>query len=339
MSEPLRLSTPSPAGAADLVAALGAVPLFAGVPEEDLRDLASVFKPVELGPGELLWRQAAPVDGLHILLSGEARVTRRLPGEREIEVARLGPGAVMGEIPLLGGGTHSATVRAGGPCSLVFLHRKDFHARMQSGRPGALILKRRIVEIACARVRTDHASLATSIGDDAASVDGTAPPLPRVPRGEPAAAPSLLYASRLPFFRRLGAEFVSSLLDRGETLHIAPRSVLLEEGETARHCYITLNGAVEDVLRRGARTVRVRFAGPGRASGYLGLLDGGPASATTVARERTIVLAIAAQDFHAMLQGGDDASRAFAAAIEHDVMDVLRSTASPKAHLAAAGAR
>ncbi len=339
MSEPLRLSTPSPAGAADLVAALGAVPLFAGVPEEDLRDLASVFKPVELGPGELLWRQAAPVDGLHILLSGEARVTRRLPGEREIEVARLGPGAVMGEIPLLGGGAHSASVRADVPCSLAFLHRKDFHARVQSGRPGALVLKRRIVEIACARVRSDHGSLAASIGGDAPALNGTPTPVRSLPRGKGAAMPSHTYASRLPFFRRLGAEFVSSLLDRGETLQFAPRCVILEEGDRASHCYVTLNGAVEDVLLRGTRTLRVRFAGPGRAFCHLGLLDGGPASATSVARERTVALALAAQDFHALLRGGDDLSRAFAAAVEHDLMDVLRSTASPKAHLAAAGGR
>jgi CRP-like cAMP-binding protein len=340
MSELGYAGTPSPVDeAGDLAAALGAVPLFAGMPDEDLLDLASVFKHVELRAGEVLWRQAAPVDGLHVLLSGEARVTRRLPGEREIEVARLGPGSVMGEIPLLGGGAHSATVRADAGCSLVFLPRKDFHARMQSGRPSALMLKRRIVEIACARIRSDHASLAAAIGGGAAPANGTRAPAAPVTGGQVAARPSSAYASRLPFFRRLGAELVPSLLDRGETLWIAPRSVLLEEGETASHCYLMLNGAVEDVLRRGTRTVRVRFAGPGRALCHLGLLDGGPASAASVARERTVVLAIAAQEFHAMVEGRDELSRAFAGAIEHDLMDVLRSTASPKAHLAAAGAR
>jgi CRP-like cAMP-binding protein len=340
MSEPLRGGGPSFVGEADdLAAALGEVPLFAGMSDGDLLDLASVFKRVELSAGEVLWRQASPVDGLHILLGGEARVTRRLPGEREIEVARLGPGAVMGEIPLLGGGTHSATVRAGAPCSLAFLPRKDFHARMQSGRPGALMLKRRIVELTCARVRSDHASLAASLGGDAAPLDGFNAPVRRVLRRQAVATPSATYASRLPFFRRLGAEFVPSLLDSSETLEIAPRGVVLEEGETPSHCYVTLNGAVEDVLRREAQTIRVRFAGPGRAFCHLGLLDGGPASATSVARERTLVLAIAAQDFHAMLRGTDDLSRAFAEAIEHDLMDVLRSTASPKAHLAAAGGR
>ena len=335
MSEPSTVSRPSSIdNAGGLAAALGVVPLFDEMSDEDLLDFASVFKRVDLKMGEVLWRQATPVDGLHVLLSGEARVSRRLPGEREVEVARLGPGAVMGEVPLLGGGTHSATVRADSPCSLVFLHRKDFQARIQSGRPSALTLKRRIVEITCARVRSDHVALAASIGGDARPVKANAASVQRLPRTQ-VATPSHTYVARLPFFRELGAQFVSSLLGCGETLHVAPRCVILEEGEMASHCYIVLNGAVEDVLRRGTQTIRVRFAGPGRALCYLGLLDGGPATATSVARERTLVLAIVAQDFAARLLGRDDLSRAFAAAIEYDLMDTLRSTASPKAHLAA----
>lgn len=339
MSEPLAAGTPGPPDADRIATALGRVPLFAGMPDEDLRDFASVFRPVDLGTGEVLWRQATPVDGLHILLGGEALVSRRLPGEREIEVARLGPGAVMGEIPLLGGGTHSATVRADSPCSLVFLHRKDFHARIGLGRPSALTLKRRIVEIACARVRSDHGAIAASMDGDPAPVDGNGASVGRARRGEAVATPSPAYVSRLPFFARLEPRFVSSLLDCGETLRIAARDVILEEGETATHCYVTLNGAVEDVLRRGPRTIRVRFAGPGRAFGYVGLLDAGPATATSVTRERTVLLAIEAEDFRARLEGTDDLSHAFTAAIEHDLMDTLRSTASPKAHLAAAAWR
>jgi CRP-like cAMP-binding protein len=336
MPEPVAVGAPPVDAPGRLAAALRLVPLFAGMPDDDLRDFAAAFTPVDLEAGEVLWWQATPVDGLHILLSGDARVSRRLPGEREVEVARLGPGAVMGEIPLLGGGTHSATVRAASPCSLAFLERGDFHARVHLGRPSALMLKRRIVEIACARIRADHAALAATLAGDRAPAEGGDRPVRRMPL--PAVAPpGHAYASRLPFFRRLGEVLVPSLLRSGETLHVAPRQVVLEEGETASHCYITLNGALEDVLRRGARTIRVRFAGPGRASGYLGLLDGGPASATCVARERTTVLAIEAGEFHRRMRGDDDLARAFTAAVEHDLMDALRSTAAPKAHLAAAG--
>ena len=327
------------ADAGRLAAALGQAPLFAGMAEEDLRDFASVFRMVELEAGEALFRQATPVDGLHVLLSGEARVTRRLPGEREVEIARLGPGAVMGEIPLLGSGTRSATVQADSPCSLAFLRREDFHARMRLGRPSALLLRRRIVEMACARIRADHASLAASIDGGAAhpraaaATPGPVPPEPEV------AKPSAVYAARLPFFRSLGPDLAAALLDRGEIVQFAPRTVILEEGEMASHLHITLNGAVEDVLRRGPQSLRVRFAGPGRAFGYLGLLDGRPATASSVARERSVALAVEAREFGALLRDADDFSRSFAAAVESDLMEMLRSTAAPKAQLATAGAR
>jgi len=322
--------------AGGLAAALAAVPLFAGMPDEDLDDFATAFTPVEAGAGEVLWWQASPVDGLHVLLTGEARILRRLPGEREVEIARLGAGAVMGEIPLLGGGTRSATVRAASACTLAFLDRRDFHARVQLGRPGAMLLKRRIVESACARVRADHAMLAAALEGGAGPATSAPVPDPRAAATSAVPAPSLAYVSHLPFFRHLEADGVASLLDRGETLQFPPGTVLLEEGETADRCFITLNGAVEDVLCRGPRGIRVRFAGPGRAVCYLGMLDGEPASATSVARERTVALALGAEDVRARLDGDDDVSRAFTAALEHDLMDALRSTASPKSHLASA---
>jgi CRP-like cAMP-binding protein len=336
MSEPLAAVAAVPTtDAGDLASLLGAVPLFAGMSDEELADFASVFKPLELEAGDVLWRQATEVDGLHVLLSGEAQVCRRLPGEREYEVARVGPGAAMGEIPLMGGGTHSATVRALSACSLVFLHRDEFNGRVMARRPSALVLKRRIVEIACARLRHTHHRLAASIERlDGAPVERIAvtQPSPRI-----VAPPAFAYVRRLAAFRQMDAAFVAELFEHGETLQFDRRHVVVPEGAAAHTCYFTLNGAVEDVLRRGERMIRVGFAGPGRAFGYLGLLDGGPATAISVARERTVVLAIAAEDFTFMFQGGHDQGRAFAAAVERDLMTTLRMADRPNAYLAATG--
>src|SRR5215213_8589414 len=124
----------------DVALLLGDMPLFAGTPKDELTGFASAFERLELEAGELLWRQGTPVDGLHVIVSGEAQICRRLPGERELELARIGAGEVLGEIPLLGGGTHSASVRALTPASLLFLDRAEFNARMQSREPGALEL-------------------------------------------------------------------------------------------------------------------------------------------------------------------------------------------------------
>ncbi len=309
---------------------LAAIPLFHGLSDDDLADFASAFKRIELDAGEILWRQTTPSDGLYVLLEGIVHVCRRLPGERELELARLGAGEVLGELPLLGGGTRTATVRALGPCSLLFLSRPEFEARTASGQQSALELRRRIVAIACARLRR-------RLAEFAATVDAIEPrragPTER-PRSEPVAAvPPISYLSRLAMFEQLELELVADLLARGRLLCVPRGHVVQHVGTQPQACYVTLNGAVEDVPRRG--DPRVGFAGPGRAFGYVGLLDGEPAPVSSVARERSLILAIDRDDFARLLRSPGARSRAFAAAIEADLIRSLDIAERARSRMAA----
>ncbi|HUR86357.1 MAG TPA: cyclic nucleotide-binding domain-containing protein [Solirubrobacteraceae bacterium] len=312
----------------DIALLLGDMPLFAGIPQDELADLASAFTRLSLGPGELLWRQGTPVDGLHVIVTGEAQVCRRLPGERELELARIGAGDVLGEVPLLGGGTHSASVRALSPVRLLFLDRAEFGARMLSRQPGALELRRRIVAIACDRLRKLHGALVQSAAardDGVGSTPAAAPattPVAEVP------APSLAYVSRLPLFRN-DPGLATMLLQAGRTVHVPRGRVMVRAGEPPTTFHVTLNGAVEDVLAVGSAQLRVGLAGPGRAFGYLGLLDGGDATMTSVARERSTILTIAAERFATLCNGNDERSRTLAAAVQSDLMLSLRDAGKP----------
>jgi CRP-like cAMP-binding protein len=316
----------------DIALLLNDMPLFAGAANEALADLVPAFERLELDAGELLWRQGTPVDGLHVIISGEAQVCRRLPGERELELARIGAGDVLGEIPLLGGGTHSASVRALTPASLLFLDRAEFNARMQARQPGALELRRRIVAIACDRLRRLHGGLISAaveagahepVASDVAAFSRAGPP----PGCEVDAAP-LEYVLRLPLFRGLNAALVATLLEVGRTLHVPRGCVILAEGTRPTTFYVTLNGAVEDVLAQGMLRYRVSFAGPGRSFGFLGLLDGGRATTHSIARERATILAIEQNDFEALIHSSGERVRAFAAAVESDLMATLREASA-----------
>ena len=53
-----------------------------------------------------------------------------------------------------------------------------------------------------------------------------------------------------------------------------------------------MNGAVEKVIVRGGRRIRVGLAGPGQAFGYESLIDGGPSPVTAATRERTLLLVL-----------------------------------------------
>ena len=81
-------------------------------------------------------------------------------GSRRSRSPSVGPGEVLGEIPLLDGGRHSATARVTEPASLLSLGRADFAALVSRRHPTAFALKRRIARIACARLRRQLANLA-----------------------------------------------------------------------------------------------------------------------------------------------------------------------------------
>ncbi len=104
--------------------ALAAVPLFAGLAPVELAGIRDVATDVTLAAGEVLIAEGDAGDALYLVLEGELAVTKRSDaGERAI--ATVGPGAVQGEIAVLGGGARRATVRALTPVRVLRLGRDD----------------------------------------------------------------------------------------------------------------------------------------------------------------------------------------------------------------------
>ena len=91
--------------------ALRAAPLFAELPEEDLRRLAEMAQSMSLAQGELLLREGDPGDSMYVVVSGELDVTK-LSGGNEVQLARVGAGTIQGEMSAIEGRPRSASVRA-----------------------------------------------------------------------------------------------------------------------------------------------------------------------------------------------------------------------------------
>lgn len=103
---------------------LAGVPLFAGLGPAELAGIRSVATEQALAPGAVLMAEGDPGDALYLVLEGELAVTKQASsGERAI--ATVGPGAVQGEIAVLGGGPRLATVRALTPGRVLRLGRDD----------------------------------------------------------------------------------------------------------------------------------------------------------------------------------------------------------------------
>lgn len=68
--------------------------------------------PVQLVRGEQLFRRGDPSDAAYAILSGEIEVSVRGLDGRDVWIARLGSGAVLGEMGVLDGSPRSADARA-----------------------------------------------------------------------------------------------------------------------------------------------------------------------------------------------------------------------------------
>jgi CRP-like cAMP-binding protein len=301
---------------------LGSLPLFAGLEPGELDGLLAAC---ELATGEQLWQQEDRGDALYVVETGSLEVAGRLPGRRELTLATVGPGDVVGELALLDGGTRTAGVRALEPTRLLRLGRVEFQALVVSRHPTARLLRRRLTEIACARLLQRHRTLASTLRGAA----GQAVPQ----RGERVAPPGHAYLRRLPFFREYRARDLEQLLARASVERVPRGDVLVSEGEAATTLFLTLNGAVEEVIRRNGGSIRVGLAGPGRGFGYACLSAGAAVTATATARERSVILAIESAEAERQLTEDP-----FAGAVERDVVGALRQAERPQARLAAASA-
>jgi CRP-like cAMP-binding protein len=253
-----------------------------------------------------------------------------VPGGRTVEIGRAGAGDIVGEIGLLEGGEHTMTVEAIEHSTLLALSRSDFAALLARPDASSFDLKRRLALQFTGRLRNQYAQLASTLGggDPPSAVGGPA-------ELEPHGPPDSRYLSRMALFHDFDPVALWSFLTSGTYGMCPAGQVLLSEGAPSPACYLTVNGAVEKVLIRGDRRVRVNLAGPGRPFGYESAIDGLPSPVTAITRERTLVLAIARENFAELFQREDAIARVFLDLLLRELVATLRITLRPHARLAA----
>ena len=315
---------------ADFLATVG---LLEGRDADELAALAQVMRRRTMREGETLFRQGDDARELLFVLDGAVSVSLRLPGNRTAEIGRPGPGAILGEIALLDGQGHTLTARAVADGAVLALGRLDFAALLATQHAAAFALRRRLAAHFTARLRDQLRSLATSLGGDSTAEAGD--PAPAAAELEPCPAPDSRYVRRMATFHDFDPLALWGFLTSGKYVACPPGRSLVAEGAPATAYYLTINGAVEKVLVRGGRRIRVGLAGPGKAFGYEGLLDGRPSPVAAITRERSILLMLPSDVFGQLFHREDAVSRVFLEAIQRDLLATLRQTLRPAARLAA----
>lgn len=86
--------------------------LFVGLEQADVEKIVRLAELRTFSPGSTVLAQGDAPSGIYAIVSGRAEVLLPDQGDGELQVAELGPGAIVGEISALTGEPVSATVRA-----------------------------------------------------------------------------------------------------------------------------------------------------------------------------------------------------------------------------------
>jgi CRP-like cAMP-binding protein len=312
---------------------LGTVPLLEGRDDADLAGLARLMPRRTVQEGEILFRQGDPARELAFIVDGSVAVSFQVPGGRTVEIGAAGPGEIVGEIGLLDGGEHTMSVRATKTATVLALARRDFAALLARRDPGAFRLKRRLASQLTMRLRNQLGHLAATLGNrlPGRQNDDAAEALAELEYRGP---PDSKYLSRMAAFNEFDPVALWGFLTSGRYAMCPRGRMLLTERTPSTACYLTINGAVEKVLIRGDRRIRVGLAGPGKPFGYEGLIDDHPSPVTAITRERTLLLVLPHVPFEQLFERDDTISEVFLDVILRDLAATLRQTLRPHARLA-----
>ena len=312
----------------EIVGFLATVPLFEGWAEADLTELANVARRRTRREGETLWRQGDDAREMAVVVEGRLAATLRGADDRAREIGLAGPGDVVGEIGLLDGGAHSMTVEVTEDATLLILGKQDIAALLASGHPAAFSLKRRLAQVFAERLRNQLRHLAGTTLEGV--LDAPRNAQVQMPADlQECRPPDSAYVRRMASFHEFDPAALWGFLTSGTYARCAAGRTLVTEGSPSPACFLTINGAVEKVMIRADRRIRVGLAGPGKAFGYEGLIDGHPSPITAITRERVLLLVLPADPFRQLFNSEDAVSRVFLDVIQRDMVATLRQTLNP----------
>lgn len=112
---------------------LGSLLLFREFPKADLRQLASLLTLHESENGETILKQGTNRGGFYVVLSGNLKVIRELPGGKEYVVSRISQGSIFGHHALIDGLPRTASIQSDGMVALGEMTSSDFRMLMSPG--------------------------------------------------------------------------------------------------------------------------------------------------------------------------------------------------------------
>lgn len=287
---------------------------FADLSDADCDAVLAVLKARRGAPGDELFKEGDRGDSLMIVLDGHLIAYVRTDAGGREEVARLGPGEVVGEMAFVDAEPRSATVVAPAGATILDFSRDALATLRQSAPRVAAAIQRNVLFDVARRLRDAGEKLT-----DEAS--GSAPRSMRVGSGPPGAGEGRrsgrgLSADQLrsiPALAAYPAEDLELLAYIATLRTFAAGEVLAKEGSEGDACWLVVKGAV--AVTRATQATPLATLAPGSLVGQLALLDRAPRNATLTATVETAALEVRADAFTNLVR----ASSPIALRFQHQV--------------------
>ena len=136
-------------------ASLGELPLFANLAPEELTKLNHLLRRTTVPPGTTLMTVEQPAEVAYLVVTGSLKVHIVQEDGRDVILAILGPGALVGELSLIEDIGRSATVVTIEQSTLLWLDRTAFQMSMQT----IPAMTQNVVRILARRIRLANAQI------------------------------------------------------------------------------------------------------------------------------------------------------------------------------------
>lgn len=107
------------------IVALKKVDLLADLEDSDLQILASAAITRRYDPGEMIFSEGDPCEGLYVVQSGLVKILKVSASGREQVLTLEGPGGSIAELPVFDGGNYPASASAVLASRLLFIGKRD----------------------------------------------------------------------------------------------------------------------------------------------------------------------------------------------------------------------
>jgi len=141
------------------VESLKALPLFTGLSQQELANVASLFFEKAYGKNSTLFVEGMTGEILYVIRKGSVQITKKNASGGETVLATLGEGEFLGEMSLIDNRPRTATARVAEESSLLVMTKKAFNSLLEKYPDAALKVVLVFLKIANDRLRKANESI------------------------------------------------------------------------------------------------------------------------------------------------------------------------------------